>query len=65
VLKNKEIGFAKVAFHQSLAGKVTINYYLPGTTTINAVSSSGVVITLEKNGLALRLKSKKVTETRQ
>ena len=56
VIKNQEIGFKKfgtefrrvVGLYQILAGDVTHNYYILGTTTkLNAVLSSGIVVTLE------------------
>ena len=46
-----------MALHQVLAGYITHYYYMPGTTTItvNAISSSGVVVTLEIFFLGLGL----------
>ena len=46
-----------MALHQVLPGYITHYYYMPGTTTItvNAVSSSGVVVTLEIFFLGLGL----------
>ena len=47
----------RLALHQVLAGYITHYYYMPGTTTItvNTVSSSGVVVTLEIFFLGLGL----------
>ena len=46
-----------MALHQVLVGYITHYYYMPGTTTItvNAISSSGVVVTLEILFLGLGL----------
>ena len=46
-----------MALHQVLVGYITHYYYMPGTTTItvNAISSSGVVVTLEIFFLGLGL----------
>ena len=46
-----------MALHQALAGYITHCYHMPGTTTItvNAVLSSGVVVTLEIFFLGLGL----------
>ena len=44
VIENQEIGFTK--FHQVLAGNVSHNYYMPGTTTKLSMQFHALVLCL-------------------